>query len=98
LLDVEAEDWAATLPPPPEQPAPASAAAAPTIGSRMALRLLCVGSGRDGTLSLAHMIQGLYDRQRGGMRPGDHGEANGRSAQHEYRGREFHGAFCSHRE
>ena len=96
LLDVEPEDRAAALPPPSEERAPAPAAAA--IGARMALRLLCVGSGRDGTLSIAHMIQDLYDRQRGGMQSVRHGEANGRSAHHEYRAREFYGAFCSHRE
>jgi len=96
LFDVEAEGGAAAFPPPPEEPAPAPAAA--TIGSRMALRLLCVGSGRDGTLSLAHMIQGLYDRQRGGARLVDTRMVGGPSAEHEYRAREFHEAFCTHRE
>ena len=97
LLDVEPEDRAAA-PAPPEQPAPAPAPTAPTIVSGLALRLLCVGSGRDGTLSVAHMIEGLYDRRRGGMRSVHHGEADGRSAEHDYRARVFHGAFCGHRE
>jgi len=98
LFDVEAEEGAAAPPPPPGEPIAAPAAAAPAIGSRMALRLLCVGSGRDGTLSLAHMIQGLYDRQRGGAPLVDTRMVGGPSAEHEYRAREFHEAFCTHRE
>ncbi len=97
LLDIEPEERSAT-PLPPEQSAPAPAAAAPAVVSRLALRLLCVGSGRDGTHSIAHMIEGLYDRQRGGVQSVHDGEANGRSAEHDYRARELHGAFCSHRE
>lgn len=49
------------------------------------LRLLCVGTGRDGTQSLNHMIHGLFER------------AGGRTM-HEYRCREFYGAFCDHAE
>ena len=94
LFDVEAEDGAPALPPPPKE----APAAVPSIGSRMALRLLCVGSGRDGTLSIAHMIQGLYDRERGGVRLVNDGKADEPSAQHEYRAREFYEAFCAHRE
>ena len=96
LLDVEAEDWIAT--PPRTQPAAAIAATAPSIVSRPALRLLCAGSGRDGTLSVAHMIQGLYDRQGGAVRSAYGGGTDGRSAMHDYRAREISGAFCSHRE
>jgi hypothetical protein len=46
------------------------------------LRILCVGTGRDGTQSLYHMIQHLLDRSGGGQ------------AMHEYCCREFYQAFC----
>ena len=46
------------------------------------LRLLCVGTGRDGTQSLNHMVQHLLDRSGGGQ------------AMHEYCCRELYQAFC----
>jgi hypothetical protein len=51
------------------------------------LRLLCVGTGRDGTVSLASMIQSLYDH-----------EGNGRDAMHEYAARPFYNAYAEYRE
>ena len=47
------------------------------------LRLICVGTGRDGTVSLAHMVQSLLDQGGGG------------SVMHEYCSREFHHAHTS---
>jgi hypothetical protein len=52
--------------------------------SRMCQRLICVGAGRDGTLSITEMIQQLLDRAGGGRR-----------VMHEYRAREFYQAFCN---
>src|SRR5580704_4852017 len=49
------------------------------------LRMLCVGTGRDGTQSLNHMVQHLLD-------------AGGGQAMHEYCCREFYQAFCDHAE
>lgn len=51
------------------------------------LRLLIVGTGRDGTLSIAQMVQELYDS-----------EGEGRRVMHEYCAREFYDAFCSFKE
>ena len=50
------------------------------------LRILCVGTGRDGTQSVNYMVQHLLDRCGGGQ------------AMHEYCCREFCQAFCDHRE
>lgn len=50
----------------------------------MCRKLICVGAGRDGTLSITEMIQRLLDRAGGGRR-----------VMHEYRGREFYQAFCN---
>jgi hypothetical protein len=50
------------------------------------LRILCVGTGRDGTQSLYHMIQHVFDHGSGGQ------------AMHEYCCREFYQAFCDHAE
>jgi len=50
------------------------------------LRVLCVGTGRDGTQSVTHMIQHLLDRTRGGQ------------AMHEFRCRELYHAFCQRQE
>ena len=58
-------------------------AAAPTS----VLRLLCVGTGRDGTQSLTHMIRKLLEDAG---RPG--------TVAHEYRSREFFHAFASFKE
>jgi hypothetical protein len=53
--------------------------------ARPPLRLICIGTGRDGTQSLNHMIHGLFER------------AGGRTM-HEYCCRELYGAFCDHAE
>jgi hypothetical protein len=52
-----------------------------------ALKLICVGAGRDGTLSVAEMIQYLFDRVGRGQR-----------VMHEYKARELYQAFCNFRE
>lgn len=49
-------------------------------------RILCVGAGRDGTLSVSRMIQNVFDR------------TDRRRARHEYRAREFYQAFCEYAE
>ncbi len=61
---------------------------APAIedGCQPKLRILCVGTGRDGTQSLYHMIQNVLDRSGGGQ------------AMHEYYCREFYQAFCDRAE
>jgi hypothetical protein len=46
------------------------------------LKILCVGTGRDGTQSLNHMIQRVY------------GQTGGRQSMHEYCCREIYQAFC----
>jgi hypothetical protein len=51
------------------------------------LGLLCVGTGRDGTLSLSRMIQAVFDAAGGGRR-----------AEHEYQAPAFYQAFCEWRE
>jgi len=51
------------------------------------LRLICVGTGRCGTKSITHMIEGLF-RQAG----------DGRTVMHEYCAREFYQAFCNYAE
>src|SRR3984893_18398262 len=50
--------------------------------SRSRLKLLCVGTGRDGTQSLNHMIQRVY------------GQTVGRQSVHEYCCREIYQTFC----
>jgi hypothetical protein len=54
---------------------------------RPRLRLLCVGTGRDGTQSLTHMIQRLFDESGGSA-----------SVAHEYMSRELHNAFTNYLE
>jgi hypothetical protein len=49
-------------------------------------KIICVGTGRDGTLSVAHMIQDIFDR------------TDGRRVFHEYGAREFYNAFSEYRE
>jgi hypothetical protein len=49
-------------------------------------KLLCVGTGRDGTLSLNHMIRCLF------------ASTDGRRTMHEYRNREFYQAFSEYKE
>src|SRR5579864_6456014 len=51
------------------------------------LRLLCVGAGRDGSTTLAHMLQEVFDRAGGGQR-----------AVHEYATVELHDLFANYRE
>src|SRR6185437_10655631 len=53
---------------------------------RRKLRIVCVGTGRDGTQSLNHMMQHLFDESGGG------------EAMHEYCCRELYQAFCDYRE
>jgi hypothetical protein len=60
------------------------ASEAPAVGR---LKLLCVGTGRDGTVSVSQMVQGLY------AAAGD-----GRQVMHEYKAREFYQSFCDFRE
>ena len=62
---------------PAVRPIQAQAAAPPSK-----LKILCVGTGRDGTQSLNHMIQRVL------------GESSGRQSVHEYCCREIYQAFC----
>lgn len=48
------------------------------------LKILCVGTGRDGTQSLNHMIEYIFS-----------GAGGGRHSMHEYCCREFYQAFCA---
>lgn len=50
------------------------------------LRLICVGTGRDGTMSLSYMMREIYERIGGGR------------VAHEYGNREFYQAFCEYKE
>jgi hypothetical protein len=52
-----------------------------------ALKILCVGTGRDGTNSIADMFQCAFDYAGSGQR-----------VMHEYQGREIYHAFCNYRE
>jgi len=49
-------------------------------------KIICVGAGRDGTVSLYHMIQDVFDR------------TGGRRVMHEYCAREFYQAFSEYQE
>jgi hypothetical protein len=51
------------------------------------LGIVCVGTGRDGTLSLSRMIQAVFDAA-----------GTGRRAEHEYQARAFYETFCEWRE
>lgn len=51
------------------------------------LKILCVGTGRDGTQSLNHMIEYIFA-----------GASDGRHSMHEYCCREFYRAFCELKE
>jgi hypothetical protein len=55
------------------------------IGSR--LKVVCVGTGRDGSSSLCQMINTMFDAA-----------GNQYEAGHEYRSREFHENFCGYQE
>jgi hypothetical protein len=57
------------------------------------LRIVCVGTGRDGTQSLAHMIQHTFDA----VRLAEPAAAS-RRVMHEYCCREIYQAFCDHQE
>jgi SAM-dependent methyltransferase len=76
-LVLRADDTAFASPSLP--PMPAQAAVSPSPSK---LKILCVGTGRDGTQSLNHMIQRIY------------GETGGRQSVHEYCCREIYQAFC----
>jgi hypothetical protein len=60
---------------------------APPMNSARALKILCVGTGRDGTSSIAEMFQCAFDYAGSGQR-----------VMHEYQAREFYHAFCNYRE
>jgi SAM-dependent methyltransferase len=61
------------------QPMPAQVAGLPSPSK---LKILCIGTGRDGTQSLNHMIQSVF------------GETGDRHSVHEYCCREIYQAFC----
>jgi hypothetical protein len=59
--------------------------ARPPLDTR--LQVLCVGTGRDGTMSVSRMVQALFDA-----------EGRGRQCFHEYGARALYQAYCSWRE
>lgn len=68
-----------------------SSATAPSAATSIASdhkkpKIICVGTGRDGSLSTADMIQSIFDR------------SDGRLAIHEYRARDFYQSFCDFKE
>jgi hypothetical protein len=65
------------------QPMPAQVAGSPSPSK---LKILCVGTGRDGTQSLNHMIQRVFS------------ETGNRQTMHEYCCREIYQAFCDFKE
>jgi SAM-dependent methyltransferase len=76
-LVLRADDTAFASPSSP--PMPAQAAVLPSPSK---LKILCVGTGRDGTQSINHMIQRVF------------GQTGGRQSVHEYCCREIYQAFC----
>lgn len=64
---------------------PAGTTAAAEVGRR--LKVLCVGTGRDGTLSIFDMFHSLFAD-----------DGNGKTAMHEYAARNFYQDFCDWRE
>jgi SAM-dependent methyltransferase len=74
-LVLRADDTAFASPSLPPMPAQLA-------GSPSKLKILCVGTGRDGTQSLNHMIQRVF------------GETGDRQSVHEYCCREIYQAFC----
>jgi SAM-dependent methyltransferase len=76
-LVLRADDTAFASPSSP--PTSAQVAASPSPSK---LKILCVGTGRDGTQSLNHMIQRVF------------GQTGGRQSVHEYCCREIYQAFC----
>ena len=76
-LVLRADDTAFASPSLP--PMPAQVAGSPSPSK---LKILCVGTGRDGTQSLNHMIQRVF------------GETGDRQSVHEYCCREIYQAFC----
>ncbi|HXQ84110.1 MAG TPA: hypothetical protein VN769_08585, partial [Xanthobacteraceae bacterium] len=80
-LILRADDTAFASPSLP--PMPAQAAGSPSPSK---LKILCVGTGRDGTQSLNHMIQRVFS------------ETGDRQTMHEYCCREIYQAFCDFNE
>jgi len=76
-LVLRADDTAFASPSLPPMPAQVAGSPSPST-----LKILCVGTGRDGTQSLNHMIQRVF------------GEAGNRLSVHEYCCREIYQAFC----
>lgn len=76
-LVLRADDTAFASPSLPRTPAQVAGSPAPSK-----LKILCVGTGRDGTQSLNHMIQRVF------------GEAGDQQSMHEYCCREIYQAFC----
>jgi SAM-dependent methyltransferase len=76
-LVLRADDTAFASPSQPPMPAPVAGSPSPSK-----LKILCVGTGRDGTQSLNHMIQRVF------------GETGDRLSVHEYCCREIYQAFC----
>jgi SAM-dependent methyltransferase len=80
-LVLRADDTAFASPSLPRTPAQVAGSRSPAK-----LKILCVGTGRDGTQSLNHMIQRVF------------GETGGRQSVHEYCCREIYQAFCDFNE
>ena len=57
------------------------------MASAPVVKVICVGTGRDGTSSIASMFQSAFDQVGAKKR-----------AMHEYQAREFYDAFCNYRE
>jgi hypothetical protein len=76
-LVLRADDTAFASPSLPQTPAQVAGSPSPSK-----LKILCVGTGRDGTQSLNHMIQRVF------------GETGDRQSMHEYCCREIYQAFC----
>jgi len=80
-LVLRADDAAFASPSLPRTPVQVAGSPSPSK-----LKILCIGTGRDGTQSLNHMIQRVF------------GEAGGRQSVHEYCCREIYQAFCDFNE
>jgi len=80
-LVLRADDTAFASPSSPRTPAQSAGSSSPSK-----LKILCIGTGRDGTQSLNHMIQRVF------------GESGGRQSVHEYCCREIYQAFCDFNE
>jgi hypothetical protein len=82
-LVLRADDTAFASPSLPPMPAPVAGSPSPSPSQ---LKILCIGTGRDGTQSLNHMIQRVF------------GETGDRQSVHEYCCREIYQAFCDFNE